>query len=119
MLVSFIILNLIQFQNSIKFSSSRTSFISRESHAILKRIPKGSEATAVLVGTVEFLQKPVMAFVRLSQGRFLGNLTEVPLPVRFLFILLGPPSDSLDYLEIGRSISTLMANTVSTLLKNP
>ena len=54
-----------------------------------------------------------MAFVRLSEGRNLGNLTEVPLPVRFLFVLLGPSDGHMDYHEIGRSISTLMANTVS------
>ena len=46
-------------------------------------------------------------------GQFLGNLTEVPLPVRFLFLLMGPPIASLDYHEVGRSISTLMANPVS------
>ena len=79
---------------------------------ILKRIPKDAEATTVLVGSVDFLSKPVMAFVRLSEGRFLGNLTEVPLPVRFVFVLMGPQTANLDYHEIGRSISTLMANRV-------
>ena len=54
-----------------------------------------------------------MAFVRLARGQFLGNLTEVPLPVRFLFVLMGPAQGHLDYHQIGRSISTLMANTVS------
>ena len=52
---------------------------------------------------------------RLSEGRNLGNLTEVPLPVRFIFILMGPNESNLDYHEIGRSISTLLANTVSRL----
>lgn len=42
----------------------------------------GSEATTVLVGQVDFLSKPAMAFVRLAEGRILENLTEVPLPVR-------------------------------------
>ncbi len=55
-----------------------------------------------------------MCIFRLSEGRFLGNLTEVPLPVRFIFILMGPQSANLDYHEIGRSISTLLSNTVST-----
>ena len=83
----------------------------------MRRIPEGSEATTVLVGSVLFLQQPVMAFVRLSEGCFLGNLTEVPLPVRFLFILMGPPNQNMDYVEIGRSISTLMANTVSWMMR--
>ena len=84
-----------------------------DSHGIIKRIPKGAEATTVLVGSLEFIDRPVMAFVRLSEGRFLGNMTEVPLPVRFVFVLMGPHSSNLDYHEIGRSISTLMANKVS------
>ena len=55
----------------------------------------------------------MLCFCRLSEGRRLGNLTEVPLPVRFIFILMGPSDSTLDYHEIGRSISTLLANTVS------
>jgi hypothetical protein len=49
---------------------------------LLQRIPDGAETTSVLVGSVDYLEKPIMAFVRLSQGRDLENLTEVPLPVR-------------------------------------
>lgn len=38
-------------------------------------------------------------------------ITEVAIPVRFMFTLLGPRNSDLDYHEIGRSISTLMSNT--------
>lgn len=38
------------------------------------------------------------------------SITEVPIPVRFLFILLGPKTADLDYHEVGRSIATLMSN---------
>ncbi|XP_064646030.1 band 3 anion transport protein-like isoform X3 [Lineus longissimus] len=82
----------------------------RQQHDIMKKIPKGSEAMTVLVGAVEFLDKPIMAFIRLAEGQYLANLTEVPLPVRFLFILLGPEHAGLDYHEMGRSVSTLMSN---------
>ncbi|XP_055870394.1 anion exchange protein 2-like isoform X2 [Biomphalaria glabrata] len=77
---------------------------------IMRRIPKGAEASNVLVGQVDFLKKPAMAFVRLAEGQMLENLTEVPLPVRFLFILLGPEKGGMDYHEVGRSLSTLMSN---------
>ena len=79
---------------------------------IMRRIPAGSEVSTVLVGQVEYMQRPALAFVRLSQGRFLENLTEVPLPVRFVFVLLGPENSGMDYHEVGRSISTLMSNQV-------
>ncbi|XP_078620588.1 band 3 anion transport protein-like [Branchiostoma floridae x Branchiostoma japonicum] len=79
---------------------------------ILKKISVDAEATTVLVGAVDFLEKPTMAFVRLARGVEIGTLTAVPLPVRFLFVLLGPTSGATDYNDIGRSISTLMANEV-------
>ncbi|KAK7501372.1 hypothetical protein BaRGS_00007497 [Batillaria attramentaria] len=77
---------------------------------IMRRIPKGSEVSTVLVGQVDYMRKPAMAFVRLAEGQYLENLTEVPLPVRFVFLLLGPEKSGMDYHEVGRSISTLMSN---------
>jgi len=82
----------------------------------MHRIPSGAEATTVLVGSVDYLTKPAVAFVRLAEGKILDNLTEVPLPVRFLFLLLGPEDSGMDYHEVGRSISTLMSNQVCLLV---
>nr|CAD7395489.1 unnamed protein product [Timema poppensis] len=56
----------------------------------MRKIPAGAEASNILVGEVDFLDKTLSAFVRLDQANFLGDLTEVPVPTRFLFILLGP-----------------------------
>ncbi|XP_073957418.1 anion exchange protein Ae2 isoform X3 [Choristoneura fumiferana] len=81
-----------------------------QNDAIMKRIPEGAEATTVLVGAVGFLDQPTIAFVRLAQGIQMPSITEVPIPVRFMFILLGPITAELDYHEVGRSISTLMSN---------
>lgn len=53
-----------------------------------------------------------MAFVRLQEAVELESVLEVPVPVRFLFVLLGPPNSSMDYHQIGRSISTLMSDKV-------
>uniref|UniRef100_A0A0A9XKC8 Anion exchange protein n=2 Tax=Lygus hesperus TaxID=30085 RepID=A0A0A9XKC8_LYGHE len=91
---------------------SSTEDLARKVHkeSILKRIPIGAEATTVLVGAVEFLEQPTIAFVRLAEGIHIPSITEVPIPVRFMFICLGPSSADLDYHEIGRSISTLMSN---------
>lgn len=55
------------------------------------------------------MDQPTIAFVRLSEGIILPSITEVPVPVRFLFILLGPTKADLDYHEVGRSIATLMS----------
>ena len=56
----------------------------------MKKIPKGAEASNILVGEVDFLEKPLSAFIRLQEATILGDLTEVPVPTRFMFILLGP-----------------------------
>ncbi|NXE70911.1 B3A2 protein, partial [Calcarius ornatus] len=104
---------------------------------LLEKIPDNAEATVVLVGMegwagqgcghrmpgtlvtpvppvppgcVEFLDQPTMAFVRLQEAVELDAVLEVPVPVRFLFVLLGPSSTHMDYHEIGRSISTLMSD---------
>ncbi|XP_067433701.1 anion exchange protein 2b isoform X1 [Thunnus thynnus] len=77
---------------------------------LLEKIPENAEATVVLVGSVDFLEQPTMAFVRLQEAVELESVLEVPVPVRFLFVLLGPPTTSMDYHQIGRSISTLMSD---------
>ncbi|XP_037810196.1 electrogenic sodium bicarbonate cotransporter 1 isoform X2 [Lucilia sericata] len=92
------------------YSSSQEDLKKLQNDTILKRIPHGAEATTVLVGAVDFLEQPTIAFVRLAEGVPMPSLTEVPIPVRFMFILLGPPTLDLDYHEVGRSIATLMAN---------
>uniref|UniRef100_A0A3Q2CRM4 Sodium bicarbonate cotransporter 3-like n=1 Tax=Cyprinodon variegatus TaxID=28743 RepID=A0A3Q2CRM4_CYPVA len=78
----------------------------------MKKIPPGAEASNVLVGEVDFLEHPIIAFVRLSPAVLLTGLTEVPVPTRFLFLLLGPFGKGLQYHEIGRSIATLMTDEV-------
>ncbi|XP_041637676.1 sodium-driven chloride bicarbonate exchanger-like isoform X3 [Cheilinus undulatus] len=95
--------------------------VSRENSAVdfskidlhfMKKIPPGAEASNVLVGELEFLERPVVAFVRLSPAVLLNGLAEVPITTRFLFILLGPLGKGPQYHEIGRSIATLMTDEV-------
>ncbi|XP_077436827.1 anion exchange protein 3 isoform X1 [Vanacampus margaritifer] len=91
--------------------------VSPESHPaaarslkLLAKIPRDAEAVIVLVGCVEFLEQPAMAFVRLNEAVLLESVLEVPVPVRFIFVLLGPSQANVDYHEIGRSFSTLMSD---------
>ncbi|KAL3045767.1 sodium-driven chloride bicarbonate exchanger-like isoform X1 [Trematomus bernacchii] len=95
--------------------------VSRENSAVdfskidlhfMKKIPPGAEASNVLVGELEFLERPVVAFVRLSPAVLLNGLAEVPITTRFLFILLGPLGKGPQYHEIGRSIATLMTDEI-------
>uniref|UniRef100_A0A4W5P144 Anion exchange protein n=1 Tax=Hucho hucho TaxID=62062 RepID=A0A4W5P144_9TELE len=78
----------------------------------MKKIPPGAEASNVLVGEVDFLERPIIAFVRLSPAVLITGLTEVPVPTRFLFLLLGPHGKGPQYHEIGRSMATLMTDEI-------
>ncbi|XP_021047515.1 electrogenic sodium bicarbonate cotransporter 4 isoform X1 [Mus pahari] len=89
---------------------SHTPNTDQRKNKFMKKIPKDSEASNVLVGEVDFLDQPFIAFVRLVQSAMLGGVTEVPVPTRFLFILLGPSGRAKSYNEIGRAIATLMVD---------
>uniref|UniRef100_H2SFC3 Anion exchange protein n=1 Tax=Takifugu rubripes TaxID=31033 RepID=H2SFC3_TAKRU len=78
----------------------------------MKKIPAGAEACNVLVGEADFLNRPMVAFVRLSPAVLLSGLAEVPITTRFLFLLLGPSGRGPQYHEIGRSMATLMTDEV-------
>nr|XP_015833088.1 PREDICTED: band 3 anion transport protein isoform X2 [Tribolium castaneum] len=92
------------------YSASSEDVRRARNDAILKRIPPGAQSSSILVGEVDFLEQPAIAFMRLAEGVMIPSLIEVNIPVRFIFILLGPKKANLDYHEVGRSISTLMAN---------
>lgn len=69
--------------------------------AFMKKIPQGAEASNILVGEVDFLEKSLSVFIRLDSAVILGDLTEVPVPTRFLFILLTPQSSVSGNYEIA------------------
>uniref|UniRef100_A0A1I8FQB0 Ion_trans domain-containing protein n=1 Tax=Macrostomum lignano TaxID=282301 RepID=A0A1I8FQB0_9PLAT len=48
----------------------------------MKKIPPGAETSNILVGSTDFLDHPVTAFIRLKTAVVLGDLTEVPVPTR-------------------------------------
>lgn len=63
-------------------------------------------------GCANFLEKSVLGLVRLKEAVQLEDL-ELPEPVRFLFVLLGPESPHVDYTQLGRAAATLMTERVS------
>ncbi|XP_076271812.1 anion exchange protein Ae2 isoform X2 [Rhynchophorus ferrugineus] len=107
---------LINIDNHIVDMKEETYSVSNEdirrahNDAILKKIPAEAQGASVLVGEVDFLEQPAIAFIRLAEAVVIPSLIEVNIPVRFIFILLGPKRATIDYHEVGRSISTLMAN---------
>ncbi|MEQ2220484.1 Band 3 anion exchange protein [Ilyodon furcidens] len=70
------------------------------------------EASMVLVGALDFLEKATVVFVRLKEAVTLDSALEVPEPVRFVFVLIGPSKIDLDYQETGHAMAALMADKV-------
>ncbi|KRZ27480.1 Sodium-driven chloride bicarbonate exchanger [Trichinella pseudospiralis] len=93
-------------------SAKQGSRVMDGSDITAKKLPRGAEASNVLVGQLSSLDNYISAFIRLNKACHFNNLTEVPVPTRFMFILLGPEGHKLKYREIGRAISTLMSDEV-------
>lgn len=54
----------------------------------------------------------MLGFVRLQEAVELEDAVELPVPVRFLFVLLGPEAPYRDYTQLGRAAATLMSERV-------
>lgn len=69
----------------VPFSGNKLYFLALPTqlkNKFMKKLPRDAEASNVLVGEVDFLDSPFIAFVRLQQAVMLGALTEVPVPTR-------------------------------------
>jgi len=98
-------------QGSFKRTDSFDNIIKARKRDILACMEDGTEGAVVLVGSLDDLEKPIVAFVRLAEAIGMPNTIEINLPVRFIFILLTPSQNmNMDPHEIGRSFSTLMSN---------
>uniref|UniRef100_A0A3P8TUQ6 Anion exchange protein n=1 Tax=Amphiprion percula TaxID=161767 RepID=A0A3P8TUQ6_AMPPE len=70
------------------------------------------EASMVLVGALDFLERATVVFVRLKEAAVLDSALETPVPVRFVFVLVGPNKADIDYHETGRAMAALLADKV-------
>ncbi|XP_024913668.1 solute carrier family 4 member 1b (Diego blood group) [Cynoglossus semilaevis] len=77
-----------------------------------KDVSDRDEVSLVLVGGLDFLEKPTVVFVRLKEALVLDSGLESPAPVRFIYVLVGPIKTDVDYHETGRAMAALMADKV-------
>ena len=86
---------------------------------LAKKLPKNTEAANILIGKVNFLQERLMTLCRLETAATMGDLTEVAIPTRFVFLLLAP-AENMDEREIwrasemARSLGILLSDRVSS-----
>jgi anion exchange protein len=83
-----------------------------------RKLPKNCEAANILVGQVDFLDEVVMAFCRLETPCVMADLTEVDVPTRYVFLILGPlrarSSDNTIWLysDIARAMASLLNDKI-------
>ncbi|PAA67463.1 hypothetical protein BOX15_Mlig025573g1 [Macrostomum lignano] len=78
-----------------------------------KKVHKDAEGCSIMVGAVQTLRAPVSVFVRLEQPLKDEPLMEIDLPIRFLYLLLGPkPSALSDLVLVAKAVATLMTDEI-------
>lgn len=87
--------------------------------ALLRRIPARAEVACALVGGVRGLTQPTVALLRLAEPVSMPALTAVPLPVRFLFLLLEPREAEHAARELGATRRRELGRCMGALLSDP
>ncbi|KPM02283.1 Na+-driven anion exchanger 1-like protein [Sarcoptes scabiei] len=93
------------------------SFKERDNHkfndAFMRKLPDNAVSNNILIGEVDFLSNPISGFIRLRNATILGNMTEVSIPTKFIYIYLGPKQTTgINSIQIGRALATLMSDKI-------
>ncbi|XP_023141857.2 solute carrier family 4 member 1b (Diego blood group) [Amphiprion ocellaris] len=101
-------------QSSDPESQTLTDKVDLHKFSVKERRDESSrvEASMVLVGALDFLERATVVFVRLKEAAVLDSALEAPVPVRFVFVLVGPNKADIDYHETGRAMAALLADKV-------
>ncbi|WAR09936.1 S4A8-like protein [Mya arenaria] len=75
-----------------------------------RKIPPGSQVVNLLVGEVPELPKIIAAFVRLNDACNVGDITEVDLDTKFMFIIIGTKTHLGHCAEMCRCMATLFTD---------
>lgn len=77
-----------------------------------EKIPKGSEGCVILAGHVDFLDEPLVMFIRLTKPIRLSGITEVAIDTKFVIVVLGRETYKDEFHQIGRVFGNIMADPV-------
>lgn len=73
---------------------------------------EATECAQVYVGSFEGLERIHLVMIRLLYGMYMPEMVDQITRVRFVILIIGPYHPSTTYLQLGRSMSTLMSNQV-------
>lgn len=101
-----------KFSNVPKLSVQDMSTSRSVADDLSSAVQDSLECIDICTGSVDDLDSIILILVRLSHGMHFVEIEDEPVYVRFLILILGPPQQEMMYRQIGRSMSTLMANEV-------
>ena len=78
----------------------------------MKKLPPGSEAAVIFCAELEFIRRPLYGFIKMREAIPFRNLTEVKVPVRYIFVALTPKTQNNKVKELGRTMGTLFSDEV-------
>ncbi|KRZ60302.1 Electrogenic sodium bicarbonate cotransporter 1 [Trichinella nativa] len=80
---------------------------------LLRKIPKDTEGASILIGYVKGISKPMAHFTRLAKGVILNEMFEIPIQLRFIFVLLLPSNHTEQCAQsIGTCLGALFADEI-------
>ncbi|KRX92568.1 Electrogenic sodium bicarbonate cotransporter 1 [Trichinella pseudospiralis] len=80
---------------------------------LLRKIPKDTEGASILIGYVKGISKPMAHFTRLAKGVILNEMFEIPIQLRFIFVLLLPTNHTEQCAQsIGTCLGALFADEI-------
>lgn len=100
---------------SLKKNAPKCIFMFGHMHFVHIFISAHAIAVLFWPGSLDFLEKPTVAFVRLKEATALDSALEAPVPICFVLVLIGPGKADMDYHETGRALAALMADKVSRI----
>ena len=77
-----------------------------------EKIPAGAEGCVIMAGHVEFLDQPLVMFIRLDKPIKLSGITEVTIDTKFVIVVLGKETYKDEFHQIGRVFGNIMADPV-------
>ena len=77
-----------------------------------EKIPTGAEGCVILAGHVEFMEEPLVMFIRLKKPTRLQGITEVTIETRFVIVVIGKETYKDEFHQIGRVFGNIMADPV-------
>lgn len=81
-----------------------------KSNRQFERKVRAVRAASVLTGTVTELSKPICIFIRLHQPKYFKELTEIPVPTKFIMIYLSNTFQGVNAEEVGRAFAALITD---------